>query len=335
MTTREPPRAPSRLARIVRLGLPLGVSLGVHGAVVTLLVGVAWTIHVGDPRGEIGAPITIAVEAPRPLILPGDAAPEIPAPSGAPLDPASVPAPPLTGLVSGSSAQAPALISAVPEVDESQLLLRSEPPAATFAGLGARRAESVVYAVDASGAMVTNLKWVLQELERSVAALSPAQRFQVILFRDRPGAGGRSAYDIFRPDAGPLRLVPATVANRAALAAWLADTRPGGRSNPLDGLRRAVEFQPDVVFLLSRSIPRTGGEEQGSVTGDWSRGPQAILEELETLNPRRLGGARRVVIKTIQFLEDDPTGAMQAIARDHGDGRGSYAVLTLDQLRDP
>lgn len=320
---------------IVRLGLPLGVSLAVHAGVVALLVGVAWTIHVGDPRGEIGAPITIAVEAPRPLTLPGELAPEPPAVSGAPLDPGTVPAPPLTGLVSGTPGPAPALVSAIPEVDASQMLRRSEPPAATFAGLGARRAESVVYAVDASGAMVTNIKWVFEELERSVAALSPGQRFQVVLFRDRSGAGGRSTLEVFRPDSGPVRLVPATAANRAALGAWLAETRPGGRSNPLDGLRRAVQFQPDVVFLLSRSIPRTGGEEQGFATGDWSRGPESILEELELLNPRRLGVGRRVVIKTIQFLEDDPTGAMQAIAREHGDGRGSYAVLTIDQLRRP
>ena len=43
-------------------------------------------------------------------------------------------------------------------------------------------------------------------------------------------------------------------------------------------------------------------------------------------------GQRRTVIKAIQFLEEDPTGTMQAIGEDHGDGPGSYAVLTLKAL---
>jgi hypothetical protein len=39
-----------------------------------------------------------------------------------------------------------------------------------------------------------------------------------------------------------------------------------------------------------------------------------------------------VVIKTIQFLEEDPTGVMRAIAERHGDGPGSYRVLTPRDL---
>ena len=43
-------------------------------------------------------------------------------------------------------------------------------------------------------------------------------------------------------------------------------------------------------------------------------------------------GRRRVVIKAIQFLEPDPTGTMPLIGEQHGDGPGSYSVLTLQAL---
>jgi hypothetical protein len=34
-----------------------------------------------------------------------------------------------------------------------------------------------------------------------------------------------------------------------------------------------------------------------------------------------------VVIKALQFIEDDPTGTMRAIADLHGDGEGSYRIV--------
>jgi hypothetical protein len=192
----------------------------------------------------------------------------------------------------------------------------------------------VVYVVDASGAMVTNIKWIKDELQRSIAALAPTQQFQVVLFRDRTGTTGEGLFEIFRsdPDA-PGALMPATASNKQALAAWLAEIQPTGRSNPVDGLRRALALRPDAVFLLSRGIRRTGGREDDPPGGLWGRGAEVILAELEGLNPRlRDGGPRTVVIKTIQFLEEDPTGVMRAIAERHGDGTGSYRVVTPQDL---
>lgn len=208
---------------------------------------------------------------------------------------------------------------------------------ATFAGMGAKRAGSVVYVVDASGAMITSLKFVLAELERSVRNLSSAQKFQVVLFRDR---GGTVMYDIFSPRGDPTRLVPATPANKAALREWLSTITPVGRSNPLDGLKRGLKFECDAIFLLSRSIRRSGGASGDgtgpaaigeSASGVWGRGTAEIMAELDKLNPAR-GELRRTVIKAIQFLEEDPTGTMQAIGDLHGDGPGSYSVVTLQML---
>jgi hypothetical protein len=249
----------------------------------------------------------------------------------------SASAPPrLQGLSTPSAAAPPVLRSAGAEMMGAGELLRREDESAiggaTFAGMGAKRAGSVVYVVDASGAMVSSLKWVLAELERSVSGLSSAQKFQVVLFREAPGGG---LYEVYVPpgaDPRRLKLVPGTPTNKAALSRWLSGVGPVGRSNPLDGLRRGLEFEPDAIFLLSRSIRRSGNEEGKPQTGGvWGRGTGEILRELDGLNPRR-DGARRVVIKCIQFVEEDPTGTMQAIGTEHGDGEGSYSVLTLKQI---
>jgi hypothetical protein len=242
--------------------------------------------------------------------------------------------PRLQGMTTPSLAPPPVLRSAASEATAPGELLRREDDSAlgaTFAGLGARRASSVVYVVDASGAMVTSLKFVLAELERSVRSLSSSQSFQVVLFRERAeGVGGAGGYEVFGRGSGGARLVPATAVNKAALSQWLKTITPTGKSNPLDGLKRGLEFDPDAIFLLSRSIRRSSGAGAAE-SGVWGRGTREILGELDRLNPRR-GDRRRVAIKAIQFLEEDPSGTMQAIGEEHGGGPGSYRVLTLQEL---
>jgi hypothetical protein len=45
------------------------------------------------------------------------------------------------------------------------------------------------------------------------------------------------------------------------------------------------------------------------------------MDELDLLNPAdERSGRRSVVIKTIQFLDEDPTGTMQRIGQVHGQG---------------
>ncbi|MCE2966391.1 MAG: hypothetical protein ACK5WB_11110 [Phycisphaerales bacterium] len=187
--------------------------------------------------------------------------------------------------------------------------LRAQGPGVSFAGLSASgvRARSVVYVVDASGPMVSSMPDVLSELERSIAGLAPTQRFGVVLFRDQGDTGGGPAAVSFRP-----RLIDANRTNREALRVWLDDQRIAGRSSPMAGLRAALELRPQVIFLLSRSIDRTGG-------GAWDLGLEATLAELDRLNPADPATGRRpVIIKTIQFIDEDPTGIMRAIARQHG-----------------
>jgi hypothetical protein len=190
-----------------------------------------------------------------------------------------------------------------------------------FAGLGATGVGSVVYVVDMSGSMVTSLPIVIRELERSIARLAPTQKFGVVIAR-RVGEGSASA-EAFAP-----MLVRSTPSARQLLHDWLSRIEPAGRSAPLAGLEAALSFKPDAVFLLARSIERSGG-------GVWEQGFEATMARLEQLNPVSrpapgLARRRPALIQTIQFLDEDPTGVLQAIGERHGGGVG-YRVVKRQQ----
>ncbi len=332
-----------------RLAVALGLSALVHAGVIGLVASLVWTIAGPPaPSGERDRPADVFLLA----VEPPTAAVSVPVPAAAPPEPERppppAPAPPVPRRVDAERAGArlPAVPDSPPAPRRARpltgTLAQSPPPSGTapvrpaasasigvaFAGLEARRAESVVYVVDTSGPMVTTLPLVLAEVRRSVAALAPEQRFGVVLCGD--GGEGVAAARVFASV-----LSPATPRAGAQLREWLKGTGAAGRSNPLEGLRAALALEPQVVFLLSRSIARTGG-------GQWSVQARRTLEELERLNPVDAGtGRRRTIIKAIQFLEDDPTGLMQAIAAAHGSGAGTrggrpaledYRVLSAEEL---
>ncbi len=321
-----------------RFGLPVSVSIGAHVGIAALIILSGLSLGRSRPGGYSRTEIRIDMPNPMAPAPSKDPAANAPAIAPAPVEQAL---PRLQGFTTPTLAAAPVLRSSAGDWNASpagalESLKRTEEAGlgATFAGMGAKRAASVVYVVDASGAMVSSLRFVFEELNRSVSRLGTGQKFAVVLFRDRSDTRG-PLVDVFSPsgrDPGT-SMVAATPANKAALRNWLANIRPTGRSNPLDGVRRGLAFPCDAVFLLSRSIRRSGGSDgAGAEGGVWGRGTREILAELDRLNPRDSRGQRRVVIKAIQFLEEDPTGTMQAIGSEHGDGAGSYRVLPLEAL---
>jgi hypothetical protein len=244
----------------------------------------------------------------KPEIAPQPAAVSLPAEPQAPVEePRPVPPPP--------SKPAPSVPPAPARVQPSA----PKAAPASFAGAKTVRASTIVYAVDASGAMASSLSIVLEELRRSVARLTPDQKFTVILFHESPGQSGGGGHESFSSQP-----IAATPDNLRKLDAFLATARPGGRSNPLLGLEPALESRPDLIFFLARSIRRSGPG------ASWGPGKAAVLTRLNELNSvDTKTGRRPVVIKTIQFLEPDPTGLMDAIGTIHGDGPGSAVVYTL------
>lgn len=204
---------------------------------------------------------------------------------------------------------------------------RPEPAPASFAGVQGPRAERIVYVVDASGAMTSSLPFVLGELDRSVSRLTAAQAFQVIVFHDPPRGSNGPAMEVFDPRGVSGSLITATEENKRRLRTWLAGVQPSGRSDPREALERALALKPELVFLLTRSIRRSGPDAA------WAGGNRAMLETLDRLNPVDPSSRERpVIIKAIQFVDEDPTGLLKAIAAAHGDGEGSYRVLRVEEM---
>lgn len=121
----------------------------------------------------------------------------------------------------------------------------------------------------------------------------------------------------------PPALLHVNETSRTSLAAMLADMQSDGASNPLTGLRLALSLKPDVVFLLTRGIRRSGTT--------WGPGEVQVMAALDEANPKDASGRRATTIRTIQFVGKDPSGLMDRIAKEHGGG--SSTVLTVSDLK--
>ena len=334
-----------RTSRALLGGLP-GSTFALAGAAAVALhaAGLAFLAASGPPRDQLTDASServvsvLQIDAPPPV----PSAPEEPAPRPAEPEPLPdpKPAPPIRDPLEPPR---PAPVDPTPERRPPTPPARPAPgpaapeptrrPAAapdesiSFAGVKAKRARRIVYVVDASGPMVTYWKWVANQVTLSLARLGPGQQFQIIAVRTPPAPDDRPdaprAPEVLCPAAGLLDAGPAATDDANA---WLGDLRPRGASDFLPGLAAALRLQPDLVLLLAQGYQRPGSS---TVAHD----SDTLLSQLDRLNPRTSGGRRRVIIKTVQFLEDDPTGLLRAIAETHGDGPGSYHIVTLREIR--
>lgn len=331
-------------AWIKPLAAPLIVSAFIHVAVVVTFVamdiipgeGGPVAAHVSDdvstsiqlapspaplpaPEPEVQTPPPPVAEAPPPVeetkvveVAEQTAFESMPAP--APIVQAPVPAP------------VPAVVHVAPPAPIAPVIAaKTDAPAAGFAGVQVRKARRIVYAVDVSGAMAACLDSVLLELRRSIGRLDAEQQFQIVFFRQELNGEQRAVAIDDR--GGKASMLGASAENKRRVDQLLRSARPLGRSAPLAGLKRSLELAPDVVFLLTSNIRRS---DQGEASD------AMILRSLDDLNPiSRVSGRRPVVIKTLQFVEDDPTGLMQSIGQHHGDGPGSYVLLKVSDIERP
>lgn len=326
------------------LSVPVLLSLAVHAALVGALVTWQWERARGPERvseaggstmlelAERAAPERAVVPA-APVVMPLAPPPmareeekvereKAPAAREALVVTPVAPAPEVKTKPAPASADVPVRREATPVERPAEPLpapSAEEAGPVSFAGVESRRAARVVYVIDGSGVMASSLPFVKEELVRSVAKLGAGQSFQVIA--SRVGKVGSAGTEYFRG----ATLVSAGGKEKQELARWLATVEPGGRSDPLAGLSAALALKPDLVLLLTRSIRRSG---KGA---EWGAGNAATLAELERLNPVDAGTGRRgAVIKAVQFVEEDPTGLLRAIAEAHGDGEGSYRVVPVE-----
>lgn len=312
-----------RVVRSTRVAV--AASLVLHAALLYAVASV--TILEPTPRPErlTDAPGTMLTLAP-PVVEPPPATPT-PEPTPPPVEPpaASVvvttpePAPTAEIVIPVVSTPAPV---AVKPVEALPPLPETPPPPlpASFAGVEAARASRIVYVIDVSAAMIPTFPYLKEELLRSLERLDPSQSYQIIAYRHRPpGAGGVSEPEVRRFES-TRNFARATLATRREAERWLASLQPSGSSVPLTGLREALGLSPDLVFLLTSSIPRSAAA--------WGDGTAATLAALDSLNPMNARtGQRPAVIKAISLLHPDTTGLLPSIAREHGDGEGSYRVV--------
>jgi len=200
----------------------------------------------------------------------------------------------------------------------------ANPFEATIAGGGELRAQflgsggnarRIAFIIDASGSLIDTFPFVIRELKRSISQLGGRQQFTVIFYQ---GA------DVIEVPPFGIDAKRATPAVKQQVIDWLAQEKyhvtPKGTSNPVRALRRAFEYRPQLVFLLSDAI--TG---QGQYEIDQRR----LLDEIQQAN--RSG----TKINTLQFLHEDPlvkaglTGTMKLIARQSG---GVYTYVSEADL---
>lgn len=322
---------PSRAQRTTRWILPPAASIAVHAGLLIALTAV--TIEVTREK-EPPRPERVTLAAPAPQRT-QQSLPATPVPADTTIDTGSIPAlaepaaiaralaettrpsgldrtPPL-----GPSAPPPP----APVTDAILSPANASSPTVRFAEIDAAPARTVVFVVDASGAVASAFTFVREELLRAIDQLSPTQRFQVIIF-----PGPENTAPVIAPIGRNGSLALATPAAKRAVATWMSSFRPRGQSKPLEGLRDALALKPDIVMLITRSIERTGPDAA------WGEGLHETLDELDTLNPTDHTGRRRSAIAAVQLLDEDPTGIMPAIAARHGHGVSDYRVVTANDL---
>lgn len=331
---------PNKSANTIwRTALPPGVSIIVHIALLALLVAVGSRIAALEPEPARTVALSEIDSAPSTLTNPPPRDPNPdPAPTTTPeRAPARTPdtsaleraAQELTNEPAPRLQQPTLSTQAMRELraQDEQLAAAPAPTAAapiTFAGVRTSAAARIVYAVDASGATATSFSYIKERLLQSIDRLSPTQRFQVVLFRQRAD----SLVELAPIEDNADTLPRATRANKRAVAQWIQTIPAAGRSNPIDALRASIDLDPDLILLISRAIERTGDE--------WAGGLRNVRTTLDELNPADpITGDRPVVIKTIQLLDDDPTNIMRTIAILHGDGADDYQVVSYNQLTSP
>lgn len=329
-----------RLLRDKAVAFPVIFSLLVHAGLIAALV--SWRMEAPkrvERLSETGSSTVLSLATERPpAAMPEPRTEPKPEPPPAPPRPVAEPEPKEqeravpSAIVEAAPLAKDAIVIAPAASKPSQAPapmpkpVEPPPPEATpaaetkvaFAGVESKRANKIVYAIDASGSMASSLPFVKAELARSVAKLDASQSFAVVVFREKLG-GGESVETFASGNV----LLAATPRAKADLARWVATVEPSGRSSPVAGLRTAMGYKPDLVLLLTRNIRRSGrGEAEGNAS---------VLASINAINPvAGAAGQRGVVVKVVQFVEEDPTGLMQAIGEAHGDGPGSYRVVPVE-----
>ncbi len=145
-------------------------------------------------------------------------------------------------------------------------------------------------------------------MKRSISELVDAQKFTVIFFQDRAAI-----------EAPPRGLKKATSEAKKKVNDWVTLEAgygtPRGATAPINALKLAMSYRPELVFVLSDNITGHGVYEV-------DRGK--LMGMLDKANKDR-----KIKINAIQFIYPDGLNTLRDIAKGHG---GTYRFVTEKDL---
>ena len=274
---------------------PWGVSAGLHIGIIAIGFLVTWSIiqiddHLPSPvvTGDVAmmSPIVPLHDVPVEQV---DASPTIPMPQ--------MPA----AAVETRSVVGPGPVSPVVPASTTPV----------FAGASMGVAREVVFVIDASGSMTAWLPFVIDEVERTLAAMTADQRFAVVCF------SGEAV--TVTPTKGLVKATPAASAAAIQSLRTTAGRQPGGGSDPVPAMKEAFSMKPELILLLSEGL---------AGRGRWAVDRAATMRALDQLNP-----ARDVRVSCIRLTTDsqkDSAVLMEDISAAYGDG--DVTTITLEEL---
>ena len=226
--------------------LPWGISFLFHMGLVLLALFIVWTATMVLPDDPPTVPVMKLTQTPQSLV---DVTQMEELSTESSLSKATVPQPVVSRSVSESvvTEQTPTAIGSgipAPSAGSIQGTGTGNAPGlgVGFLGMGGN-AHRIVFLVDASGSLISDLPFVVKELKKSIEKLSEEQTFQVIFYRGNEAAG----QSIIRIPLGN-GLIPATADNKRRAIQWLdtpSQYAPGGRAEPVKAIQAA--------FALTRS----------------------------------------------------------------------------------
>ena len=165
----------------------------------------------------------------------------------------------------------------------------------------------IVFVVDASGSLIDSMPRVVEEVNQSIDQLDPDQQFSVIFYQ------GNQVFE-----APPTGLKGGSDRAKAQIQAWILPSAghvlPQGFSNPIEAMRIAMTYNPDLVCLYSDTVT---GIRPGEI------GRDELLRQVNQLTQDR-----GVTISTIQFFYNDPEQTLETLAAHHG---GIYRFVAEDR----
>ena len=177
-------------------------------------------------------------------------------------------------------------------------------PVGQMWGVGeGQRARSVVYVMDRSGSMGDTFDLLQRELMRAIGSLQDDQLFNVIWFNEGPA------------EVLSGRLLAATFENKREAFTAIKRIVPSGLTEPIDAIRKGLDFRPDVLFLLS--------------DGDFGEDNDRIMQMIRQKNK-----GLATTINTILFVYDT-MGTGERVLRTIAEAnKGTFKHVTEKDLRE-